>query len=77
MATLKLTEEKAMPLIAWLDSFEGDTHEKVSSAIFFLIARRRMVKNDISKEELLQLIAAIYDVVAHDDFSSIHWANDD
>lgn len=77
LATLKMTEEKAMPLVTWLDELNGDEHEKVSSAMFFLIARRRMLKNGLSKDELLTVVSAIYDVVNNQDYSSVPWANDD
>ena len=73
MATLRLTEEKAMPLIEWLDTFEGDTHGKISSAIFFLIARQRMIKNHVSKTEMLRLVSIIYDVVNDNDYSKVPW----
>lgn len=77
LATLKVTEEKALPLVAWLDELHGEDEEKISSALFFLIARHRLIKNNITKDELLSLVSAIYDVVNNDDYSSVPWANDD
>lgn len=76
LETLKVTEEKALPLVTWLDELHGDHQEKVSCALFFLIARKRMVKNSLSKQDLLQLVSAIYDVVTSDDYSGVPWAND-
>jgi hypothetical protein len=77
LATLKVTEQRALPLVEWLDELHGDEYEKVSSAMFFLIARRRMLKNNLSKDELLTVVAAIYDVINNNDYSNVPWANDD
>lgn len=74
---LQLTEEKALPIIDWLDTLHGEDQKKVSAAMFFLIARRAMVKDNITKTELINLISVIYDVVTDEDYRGVPWANDD
>lgn len=76
MHHLKLTEEKALPLIHWLDELHGEDQQKISAALFFLIARRRIRAEHVPKEDFLALVEIIYDVVQRDDYSGVPWAND-